>query len=84
MAQSKHNTQKKLIKTGDVVKFTDIYVVGPINKPNSLLDKNCHYAIVLDEKYINKDKACLIMTSNGSKEWVRKERIEKIISLKER
>ena len=72
MKQNEYNTQKSIIKIGDIVKF------------NELFTKNKHgqYAIVLDSRMFNKRNAKLIMLPDGSKEWIRKEKIEIVITSK--
>jgi hypothetical protein len=81
MAQSKHNTQKKLIKVGDIVKFTDVYVLGSIKAPVIKTLGHNELGLVVDGKIFNNEFAHLVMTPNGAKQWVKKERIRTISSL---
>ncbi len=79
MIQQQHNTQKRLIKVGDIVKFIDGAIVSGV----SYVRLKNTIAIVVNEMMFNKDMAKLLMFSNGSKEWVRKERIRAIFTLEE-
>jgi len=80
MVPSKYITQKKLIKVGDIVQFTDIFITQHTRLG---IKANKNIAIVIDERLFNKDMGKLIMFSNGAKEWVRKERIKTIFTLEE-
>ena len=72
---SKNNTQKNEIKIGDIVEI----VKFNFEQTAKLYQKDI--AIVLSARMFNNDEAKLIMKSDGAKEWIRKDKIETILSL---